>query len=89
MATIERKSKPRQVEPEVEEGEQPKGTGLRLTMMGIAAVAIIVGMIVLAMFLSNADGKGPSNELLFLFGGLVVLWGALWGFDFVRRRKAA
>lgn len=88
MAAVERKSKPRKVEPKAE-ADKPQGVGLRLAMMGAAAIAIIVGMIVLAMFLSNADGKGPGQELLILFGVLVALWAALWGADFVRRRKAA
>lgn len=88
MAT-ERKSKPRKAEPKADEPEKADNHALRLVMFGVAAIAIVVGMVVLATFLSNAGGKGPDPTLLVAFGVLVVLWAALWGVDFLRRRKTA
>lgn len=79
MAAQERRSKPRKVETkEADEKPQPKGAGLVLLGYFIAAIAIIIGMFVVANFLS-ANDKDITLLVSFLVALVIAAGLFFWG----------
>ncbi|MCA1819806.1 MAG: hypothetical protein ABR562_03900 [Thermoplasmatota archaeon] len=86
MAERQRKSKPRKEEP-VEEDEK-RYNWWQLAMYLVAAIGVIIVMLIVSAFLSNAN-KGPDTLLYWLFLGAVVLAGLLWLAGWLADRKTA
>lgn len=86
MAQTERRSKPRKAQ-HADEKPEPKGQGLVLLAYLVGAIGIVVGMIIIAVFLS--DQKNFDMTLLYALAGLAVVSAALFIWGKVRLRQTA
>ena len=80
MAEVERRSKPRKVEPKDDEETEPRGHGILLLGYFVGGVAILIGMVIVAGFLSG--NQAPTAELIALgvtavVAALLFVWGKL------------
>ena len=86
MAEVERRSKPRKVETPEDEENQGKGHGIVLLGYLFGGIAILVGMVIIAGFLSN---NPLGNNVYYGFGALLVLAAALFLTGKMMSRKTA
>jgi len=87
MAEVERRSKPRKVEPKEDEETEPRGHGLLLAAYFFGMIGILEIMIMVAVFLSNPKTLDPM--LYYAVGVTAAIAAGLFLWGKVRGRAPA